>query len=267
MRRSGLWVSAFRELCHPQYSIWFLAATTGCRNTTGCSVQNRGFRFFGCSFWLVYSPSRLSRSTMGCSVLSCNSYSSTCLRTFYSAVHQLGGAHKSTFLQICNHSWSCRTSILEGATFYRVSWCKFGHRDFLPLGLFPQGLRVLDAFLPSCCIKEFGENIRLCHYCTHVNIVADTAIVSIRTLPIGFSIANNLQEFLVHAVLSPDSWPRRLFQIFHFSLSKFLIVTICSTLLFYHRLQSVIIRFAFLLVTLQVKQFQYGLDFIRLSYS
>ena len=31
----------------------------------------------------------------------------------------------STFPQTDNHSWSCRTSILEGATFHKVSYCKF----------------------------------------------------------------------------------------------------------------------------------------------
>ena len=55
-------------------------------------------------------------------------------------------------------------AFLEGATFYRINWCKFlwgnpwqGHRDILPLGLFPLGLRVLDAFLSFCCMKEFGD--------------------------------------------------------------------------------------------------------------
>ena len=32
-----------------------------------------------------------------------------------------------------------------------------GHRDILPLGLFPLGLRVLDAFLLFGCMKEFGD--------------------------------------------------------------------------------------------------------------
>ena len=44
---------------------------------------------------------------------------------FLSAVHQPDDVQMSTFPQICNHSWSCRTSILEGATFHRMNWCKF----------------------------------------------------------------------------------------------------------------------------------------------
>ena len=31
----------------------------------------------------------------------------------------------STFPQTDNHSWSCRTSIMEGATFHKMSYCKF----------------------------------------------------------------------------------------------------------------------------------------------
>ena len=35
-------------------------------------------------------------------------------------------------------------------------------------------------------------------------------------IALWFPIANNLQEFFVHAVLSPDSWPRRSSQNFNF---------------------------------------------------
>ena len=57
-----------------------------------------------------------------------NHYSSACLLrfrhhsswTFNLVVHQPDDVHTSTFLQICNHSWSCRTSILEDATFHRM---------------------------------------------------------------------------------------------------------------------------------------------------
>ena len=44
---------------------------------------------------------------------------------FQTAVHQPDGVHKSTFPQTDKHSWSCRTSILEGATFHKMSYCKF----------------------------------------------------------------------------------------------------------------------------------------------
>ena len=84
--------------------------------------------------------------------------------TFCSAVHQPDGVHMSTFLQTDNHSWSCSTSILEGAIFHKMSYCKIplryslqGHRDILPLGLLPLGLRVLDTFRSLCCMKEWRD--------------------------------------------------------------------------------------------------------------
>ena len=43
-------------------------------------------------------------------------------------------------------------------------------------------------------------------------------------------LLNNLQEFFVHAVLSPDSWPRRFFHNFHSWRQKFLFLKSCSIL-------------------------------------
>ena len=48
---------------------------------------------------------------------------------------------------------------------------------------------------------------------------------------------------------------------------KILISNVLLDTSFRHCFQSVIIRSSFLLVNLQVKQFQYGLEFLRLSYS
>ena len=45
--------------------------------------------------------------------------------TFLSAVHQPDDVHTSTFPQTDNHSWSCRTSILEGVIFHKMSYWKF----------------------------------------------------------------------------------------------------------------------------------------------
>ena len=42
------------------------------------------------------------------------------LGPFHLVVHQPDDVHTSTFLQICNHSWSCRTSILEDTPFHRM---------------------------------------------------------------------------------------------------------------------------------------------------
>ena len=59
------------------------------------------------------------------------------------------------------------------------------------------------------------------------------------------------QEFLVNAVLFPDSWPRRL----------------CFWLLFTIVFKSVIFKSCFLLMNLHTLKFQYGLELPKLSYS
>ena len=75
------------------------------------------------------------------------------------------------------------------------------------------GSRCFSLILPH---DRTWRRIRLCRFCTFIDIVTETAIVSFRTLPVGFSIANNLLESFVHAVLSPDAWPRRSFHNFRF---------------------------------------------------
>ena len=45
--------------------------------------------------------------------------------TISSAVCQPDDVRMSTFPQNGNHSWSCRTSILEDAIIHRMSYCKF----------------------------------------------------------------------------------------------------------------------------------------------
>ena len=55
-------------------------------------------------------------------------------------------------------------------------------------------------------MKEFGDGFDGVILSTLIDIVAETAMVSFYTLPVGLlPIANNLQEFFVHAVLFPDS--------------------------------------------------------------
>ena len=85
-------------------------------------------------------------------------------RPFAKLFTNLAMCMRALFRQVCNHSWSCRTSILKGATFHRMNWCKFLWSNpcmvietFFPLGLLPLGLRVFDAFFSSCCMKEFGH--------------------------------------------------------------------------------------------------------------
>ena len=58
----------------------------------------------------------------------------------------------------------------------------------------PLGLRVLDAFLSLCCMKEFGDGFG-CHFSTLIDIVAETTIVSFRTLPVGLPLPTISKNF------------------------------------------------------------------------
>ena len=65
---------------------------------------------------------------------------------------------------MCIHFLTCRTSTLEDATFHRMEWCKFlwgnpctAVEPLSHLGFCLWGLRVLDAFLTLCRMKELGE--------------------------------------------------------------------------------------------------------------
>ena len=123
--------------------------------------------------------------------------------TFCLAVRQPGDAHESTFHQICIHSRTCRTSILVDCHFSQhdlvqvpLRYSLQGHRDILPLGLMPLGLWVLDAFLSFCRHERTRRRIRLCHFCTFIDIVTETAIVSFGALPVGFPLPTFSQSSL-----------------------------------------------------------------------
>ena len=142
--------------------------------------------------------------------------------TFRLAVHQPDGVHTSTFHRIWNHSWSCRTSILEGATFHRMNWCKF---------LWCNPCRAIETFFHwDSCLWDFGFSTHFSNSAAWKNSETDSAVsilhaywyrdgncnCLLQNTARWFSIANNLPEFFVHAVLSPDSWPRRSSQNFRF---------------------------------------------------
>ena len=137
------------------------------------------------------------------------------LRPFARLILQPGAAHKSTFPTICVHSRSCRRSILEDATFHRVHRveCASSFEVILAgqsklsstgtLSSRTSGSRCFSFILPR---RRARRGIRLCRFCTLSDIVTETAIVTFGTLTARWlSTANNLQEFFVHAVLSPDS--------------------------------------------------------------
>ena len=140
-----------------------------------------------------------------------------------------------------------------------------GHRYILQLGLLPLRLRVLDAFLSFCCMKEFGDGFD-CVIFPLINIVTETTIVSFRTLPVGFPLPtiskNSLYTLFCSLILDHG-----VSFIISISGPKILISYFLLDTSFHHCLQSVTIRSYFLLMNLQVVQFQYGLEFLRLSYS
>ena len=69
-------------------------------------------------------------------------------------------------------------------------------------------------------LGRIRRRIRLSQFSTLINIVAETEIVSSRTLPVGLPLPTISNIFFVHAVLSPDSWPRRSSQNFRFWLQS-----------------------------------------------
>ena len=152
-----------------------------------------------------------------------------------------------------------------GASFFEVILA--GPRDILPLGLLPTGTsgsRRISLILLHEKNSETDSAVSFLHAYWHRDgncncLLWDTAR--------WFPIANKLQEFFEHAVLSMDSWPRRFFHNFRFWRQNSYFWYILLDTSFHHCLQSVIVRSYFLLMNLQAIQFQDGLEFLRLPYS
>ena len=111
--------------------------------------------------------------------------------------------------------------ILERRSECKIHWgnpCKaiatYNHSDF------HSGTSVLDGFRSLCCMKEYWDGFDGVTFSTQNDIVAETAIVSFHTLPVRFQLPTISKNF-EHAVLFPDSWPRRSSQTFHFWPQKF----------------------------------------------
>ena len=144
----------------------------------------------------------------------------------------------STSPQTGNHSWSCSTSILEGAIFHRMSYCKF---------LWGNPCTAIETFYHwGSFLWDFGSSMVFAHSAAWKNSETDLMVnffhaywyrggncnCLLSHIARWFPIANNLQEFFVHAVLFPDSWPRAFFSKFPILLPKFLFRISCSILLF-----------------------------------
>ena len=98
----------------------------------------------------------------------------------------------STSPQTDNHSWSCSTSILEGANFYKMSCCKFLQlilaRRHSTTGAFTSGTSGPRWFSLTLLHERILRRIWWWTFPTLIHIVAETAIVSFHTLPVGFPL-------------------------------------------------------------------------------
>ena len=99
------------------------------------------------------------------------------------------------FSQICIHFRTCRTSILEGATFSQNKLVQVplrkslqGNRDILPLGTLASGTSGSRCMSLILSRRRARRRIRLCCFCMLIDIVTETTIVSFRTLPVGFPL-------------------------------------------------------------------------------
>ena len=177
--------------------------------------------------------------------------------------------HKSTFLQICIHPPTCTTSILEDAIFHSMELLilarQSSHVPTWASDSRTSGSRCISHTLPR---GRSLRKIRLCRFCTLIRIVSDTAMVSLRTLPVSFPLPTISQTFLFMLFCPLILDHGGLFHNFRFwpqdsSFSN-------SSRYFFLPLSSICdnhIRSSLLMMNLHIVQFQYGLEFLRLSYS
>ena len=187
------------------------------------------------------------------------------------AVHQPGNAQVSTYLQVCIHSRTCRTSILEDAPFHRIGASSFevvlaGPSRRSTTGTLASKTSGSQWIFHTLLRGRSWRTIRQRRFYTLIHLVSETARVSFHTLPVGFPLPtiskNSLYTLFCSLILNHGvllkisaSGPKVLISNFLFDTSL------------HHCLQSVIIGSTFLLMNLHITQFQYGLEFLRLSYS
>ena len=95
--------------------------------------------------------------------------------------------------------------------------------------------------------------------------MTETTIVSFGALPVGFPLPT-ISKNSLSTLFCPLILDHGVSFIISISGAKILISYVLLDTSFHNRCQSVIIKSYFLLMNLQVIQFQYGLEFLRLSY-
>ena len=179
--------------------------------------------------------------------------------TFLSAVHQPDGVRASTLHQTDNHSWSCSTSILEGATFHK--WVVASSSNAIlarasirsTVGPFSSGTSGSRCFSLILLHEGIRRRIRLCHFSTLIHTVSETATVSFWTLPVSFALPT-ISWTSLYALFCP--WILDDGVLFTISScgAKILVSYVLFDTSLHHRFQSVTIRSYFLLMSLQVVQ-------------
>ena len=145
-----------------------------------------------------------------------------------------------------------------------MNWCTF---------LWGNSCKAIETFY-------HWDSRRISHFAAWKNSETDSVVIFARLLISWKKLQVSPLEhcpLAVHCQQSPGvlcswcfvSWflTMALLSLFLFLVSKFSNRKICAIPLFHHRLQSAIIRSGFLLMNLKVVQFQYGLEFLRPSYS
>ena len=258
---------------------WFSVSNVG--------VTWHGFGELNTSDWLQYvwaSPQnrwRLRRlhimkyaTQLSCILQYCHSTFGTILfRLLARLFINLVVCIRALFPKFASIFQTCGTSTPEDAISHRMELCKFlwgnpctavepfSHLDFCLLGLL-----VLDAFFTFCCVEDLGGGFGCVDFARLSLSCRQLHLSPFEHYPLAFHCQQSPRLLCSHCFAL---WflTTALVSKFPFLASKSFILKILLDTSFYHRLQSVIIRFGFLLMNLHIVQFQYGLEFLRLSYS
>ena len=98
-------------------------------------------------------------------------------------------------------------------------------------------------------MKEFGDGFGCVNFCTLIDIVTETAIVSFRTLAVGFPLPT-ISKNSLFTLFCPLILDHGVSFIISISGAKILISYHLLDTSFHHRLQSVIIKYSFVLMNL-----------------
>ena len=194
---------------------------------------------------ILERPWLLSRFTTGCPVLSCSScffnMATALLSSFFLDLcvdcSSTWRCAKEHFSQTDNHSWSCGTSILEGAIFHKMSYCKFfWGNPWKPsrrstTGAPASGTSGSRWFSLTLLHERILRRIWWWTFPTLIHIVAETAIVSFHTLPVGFPLPTNSKNSL-YTLFCSLILDHGVLLIIPFLAPKFLFRESCSTPLF-----------------------------------